>query len=342
MRLFRLLSLRLALLLALAPAIAHAQQANPVPRIEPEAVMPVLSATSTASQNVAPPPALAKTGPYRHRPIHRANIRHRAHFRVHPAPSTAAATIVSANAAARIDPDPFFWRNAIQQYAYADGALYQVYASPGRVTDIALQPGEELAGTGPVAAGDTVRWIIGDTVSGNGKGKQIHLLVKPTRPDLATNLVINTDRRTYHLELRAQPSTYMAAISWTYPQDALIALQVASAEARKVEPVATGLDAAALNFGYRIDGEKVPWRPLRIFDDGRQTFIEFPAGIATGDMPPIFVSGQDGSAELVNYRVRGRYMIIDRLFDVAELRLGTRKTQQVIRLSREPSSKDRR
>jgi type IV secretion system protein VirB9 len=98
------------------------------------------------------------------------------------------------------------------------------------VTDIALQEGEELAGSGPVAAGDTVRWIIGDTVSGSGPGKRIHLLVKPTRPDLVTNLVINTDRRTYHLELRAA-GTYMAALSWTYPQDALIALRAAADEA---------------------------------------------------------------------------------------------------------------
>src|SRR3546814_11423874 len=78
--------------------------------------------------------------------------------------------------------------------------------------------------SGPVAAGDTVRWIIGDTVSGSGATARVHILVKPTRPDVSTNLVINTDRRTYHLELRATASTYMASVSWTYPQDQLIAL----------------------------------------------------------------------------------------------------------------------
>jgi type IV secretion system protein VirB9 len=35
----------------------------------------------------------------------------------------------------------------------------------------------------PVAAGDTVRWIIGDTESGTGASKQVHILVKPTRPN---------------------------------------------------------------------------------------------------------------------------------------------------------------
>ena len=72
--------------------------------------------------------------------------------------------------------------NAMQVYPFTDGALYQVYAAPGQITDIALQPGEQLVGSGPVAAGDTVRWIIGDTESGAGATQQVHILVKPTRP----------------------------------------------------------------------------------------------------------------------------------------------------------------
>ena len=240
-----------------------------------------------------------------------------------------------ANATARIEPDHSAWLNAIQQYPYADGALYQVYAAPGRVTDITLQAGEELAGPGPVAAGDTVRWIIGDTVSGAGASKQVHILVKPTRADLVTNLVINTDRRTYHLELRATPATYMAAISWTYPQDMLVALRVSRAEADRVAPVAAGIDPAALNFRYRINGDKAAWRPVRAFDDGRQTYVEFAEGIATAEMPPLFVLGADGNAELVNYRVQGRYMIVDRLFSAAELRLGGKKQAQRVRIVRD-------
>ncbi|AEO47296.1 TrbG/VirB9 family P-type conjugative transfer protein [Rhodospirillum rubrum] len=82
------------------------------------------------------------------------------------------------------------------------------------MTDVALQEGEQLVGSGPVAAGDTVRWIIGDTESGTGATKRIHILVKPTRPSLQTNVVINTDRRTYLLELHATARTYMASVSW--------------------------------------------------------------------------------------------------------------------------------
>jgi len=240
-----------------------------------------------------------------------------------------------ANDAARVQPDGSDWLNAIQKYPYSDGALYQVYTAPGQITDIALQAGEELAAQGPVAAGDTVRWIIGDTISGAGAGRQVHILVKPTRPDIATNLIINTDRRTYHIELRATPATYMAAVSWSYPEDELMALRSASRALEKEQPIASGIDLSALDFRYRIDGDRPSWRPLRVFDDGRQTYIEFPPTIATGEMPPLFVSGADGSAELVNYRVQGRFMIVDRLFSSAELRLGTKKSQQRVRIERD-------
>jgi type IV secretion system protein TrbG len=223
--------------------------------------------------------------------------------------------------------------NAIQVYPFSDGALYQVYAAPGEITDIALEPGEQLVGSGPVAAGDTVRWIIGDTESGIGAAKRIHILVKPTRADLITNLVINTDRRTYHLELHSDEKTYMASVSWAYAEDQLIALRQQNAAADAAAPVATGVDINALNFRYRIEGDNPAWRPLRAFDDGRQVFIEFPSGISQGELPPLWVIGAEGDGQLVNYRVKGNHMIVDRLFGAAELKLGG-KHQQTVRIVR--------
>jgi type IV secretion system protein TrbG len=238
----------------------------------------------------------------------------------------------AANHAVRVEPHAQGFVNAIQQYPWADGALYQVYARPGNVTDIALQEGEKLVGPGPVAAGDTARWMIGDTVSGTGPASRVHILVKPVRTDIATNLVIHTDRRTYHIELRANPSVYMASVSWTYPQDELIALHAQQAEAERVAPITTGMDPALLDFRYEIKGDDPDWRPLRAFNDGVRVFVEFPESIAQGELPPLFVLGANGEAELVNYRVSGRYMIVDRLFGRAELRLGGRKGQQTVRI----------
>ena len=252
-----------------------------------------------------------------------------------PEPTDPAARVNQANAAARIQPVRDGFINAMQVYPYTGGALYQVYTAVGQITDIALQPGETLAGSGPVAAGDTVRWIIGDTLSGSGATQQVHILVKPTRAELMTNLIINTNLRTYHMELRSTERTYMASVSWQYPQDQLIALRRQNSQAEAAQPVASGVDLANVNFRYAIDGDRAPWRPLRAFDDGRQVFIEFPRGIAQGEMPPLFVVGPEGNtSELVNYRVRGRHMIVDRLFAAAELRLGTGDTQRRVRITR--------
>jgi type IV secretion system protein VirB9 len=252
-----------------------------------------------------------------------------------PEPSDPAARVRQANAAARVQPVRDGFINAMQVYPFTDGALYQVYCAVGEITDIALQPGEQLVGSGPVAAGDTVRWIIGDTQSGTGTTAQVHILAKPTRPELVTNLIINTDRRTYHMELRSDEKTYMASVSWQYPQDQLIALRRQNAEAQAVQPVATGVDLARINFRYSIEGDRAPWRPLRAFDDGRQVYVEFPTGIAQGEMPPLFVIGPAGkTSELVNYRVRDNYMIVDRLFAAAELRFGDKNSEKRVRIVR--------
>jgi type IV secretion system protein TrbG len=242
--------------------------------------------------------------------------------------------ITQANEAARMQPVRDGFINAVQIYPFSAGALYQVYAAPGQVTDIALQPGEQLVGAGPVAAGDTVRWIIGDTESGAGDQRQVHILVKPTRPELQTNLVINTNRRTYHMELRSTEKTYMASVSWQYPQDQLIALRRHSARAVAAQPVAAGADISKLNFRYRIEGDAAPWRPLRAFDDGQKVYIEFPSGIGQGEIPPLFVIGPSGGSELVNYRARQNFYVVDRLFAAAELRLGDKHSQRRVRIVR--------
>jgi len=212
----------------------------------------------------------------------------------------------------------------VRTFSYAEYASYPVPTAPGRVTDIALEPGETL---GSVASGDTARWVIGDTTSGTGDELRAHVLVKPIESGLATNLVITTDRRVYHLNL-ISGGTAAVGVSWTYPAGALLALQPRSNPARTAA-LSSMLPLDRLNFGYAIRGDKPQWRPLRAFDDGRQTYIEFPPGLLSDEAPPLFVIGADGAPELVNYRISGRHYVVDRLFDAAELRVGTKKAQVV-------------
>ena len=232
------------------------------------------------------------------------------------------ARVEAANGAARIEPRREGYFNAVQVFPYSPGGLYQVYVAPGQVTDIALEPGEQLTGSGPVAAGDTVRWIIGDTESGNGDTRRVHILVKPTRPAIETNLVVNTDRRTYLIELRAHERPYMPSVAWFYPESRGKSL-------RALPPVPVLPEIAQRRYRYAIEGDKPPWRPANAYDDGRKVYIEFSPGIVQGEMPPLFIIGPDGKPELVNSRTYGNVLIVDRLFAAAELRLGGEDQQKV-------------
>lgn len=247
-----------------------------------------------------------------------------------PPPADPKARVEQANAEASVAPTRAGYINAIQVWPFSDGALYQVYTSPGRVTVIRLQPGEELV---TVAAGDTVQWIVGDTTSGSGASQRVTVMVKPVRVGIKTNLVITTSRRTYLLELTATPKAWMASVSWTYPKDQMLALQAQAQAADAQAPVASGVSLDQLHFRYVITGDDPPWKPVRAFDDGRHVYIQFPAGIAQGELPPLFVVGLDGKGQLVNYRFHAPYDIVDRLFGAAELRLGGKKAA-VVRIER--------
>ncbi len=250
-------------------------------------------------------------------------------------PPTAATSpkdrVTAANAAARLEPVKDGYINAIQVYPYTKGALYQVYAAVNQVTDIALEPGEKLVA---VSAGDTVRWIVGDTTSGEGATAQVHILIKPVGSDIETNLVVTTDRRSYYVELRSAEKTYMASVSWTYPASDLIALKARQerTETAGAAIADTGVNLDQLRFRYRLEGD-APWKPRQVFDDGARVYIQFPSGLAQSEAPPLFIIGSDGKPALVNYRMRGTTYIVDRLFAAAELRLGT-APQRVVRIVR--------
>lgn len=237
--------------------------------------------------------------------------------------------VTNANAAARIEPRREGYYNAIQVYPWSEGALYQVYAAPGQITDIALERGERLTGAGPIAAGDTARWIIGDTESGSGTSRRVHVLVKPTREDISTNLVIATDRRVYMIELRAREALYMPSVAWTYP-----AMPTGKRQPAIAAPIIPAPAARNYRYGLQVEGTSPPWRPVSVFDDGRRSYVVFPRGIAQGEMPPLFVLGPDGEAQIVNSRIHGNVLIVDRIFAAAELRLGSGERQQVVRIVR--------
>ena len=169
--------------------------------------------------------------------------------------------------------------------------------------------------------------MVEETTSGDLADPRTLLLVKPTRAGIRTNIVLATDRRTYLIEAIAiEGRAYSAQTAWRYADE--------SSRSNATDINGVALDG--LNFRYRIDtvrGQPPRWRPVRVFDDGRRTYVEFPLDITTSEAPPLFL--RDGpDVALVNYRVAGNRYVIDRLFDVAELRLGGQR-QTIVRISRE-------
>jgi len=251
------------------------------------------------------------------------------------APRLATDKVAAVNRAAMIGPRQGAFINATEVYPWSEGSIFRLYTCPGRVSDIALEPGETLIS---VAAGDTVRWIVGDTTSGRENSQREHILVKPTAAGLSTNLLILTSRRSYHVDLVSTAGSAMAAVSWSYPKDSLISLAPPAAPVppAKEDKADSAFDPSALNFGYAVSGDAMPWRPIRAFDDGRHVYIEFSPEISAREAPPLFVT--DGKVpELVNYRMQGHYYVVDRLFERAELRLGD-KPQHIVAISRNARS----
>lgn len=283
---------------------------------------PASAVTTTTTTSVAP---VAKAAAPR-RPQRRSAPRTYAR----PGPLS---TVQSANSSARDYPTSGAYINSALYYDFEPGRLYTVHASPHFLTAITLRPGEKLISK---AAGDTIRWVLGETVQGAGASQQVIVMVKPIRGNLRTNIILTTDQRTYLLDARSyEGDTYTSVISWNYPQEEMRDAQAArAAEAQSV--VASGLAIDSLHFGYdvrAIHSRKPSWQPIRVFDDGLKTYIQFPTNMAATQAPPLFLIGSDKQVQLVNYRYLNGYYIVDRLIDVAELRLGE-KNQTVVRITR--------
>ncbi|HRE44644.1 MAG TPA: TrbG/VirB9 family P-type conjugative transfer protein [Terricaulis sp.] len=223
-----------------------------------------------------------------------------------------------ANQAARQRPGREGFEAARYIYTYAQGAIFELYANPNFISTILLETGETLTS---VAAGDTSRWQVSEAIAEGEHGLRTMLLVKPAAIGLRTNIVLVTDRRTYLVEAISQAGeAYSAEIAWCYPHS---------------DAAHASTSAGAFNFDYRVRvvrGSRPVWAPVRVFDDGQRTWIEFSAATAASELPPLFVITGEG-AELVNYRIDGRRYVVDRVFDRAELRLGVR-APQIVRIER--------
>jgi type IV secretion system protein TrbG len=230
----------------------------------------------------------------------------------------------------RSAPTPWAFANGIIVLTYDPGSIYHIDTMPGRLTDLQLQPGEALVS---VTGADTERWKVEESASGEGTAKRAHILVKPLRAGLTTNMVITTSKRAYHLDVISGDATYLTAISWHYPEDAQRRWDQEERSRKPQDPLASLINHAVIRYtNYTIRTRTIlppSWMPIEVFDDQEKTFIKFPPTLKTGEAPVLYVVSPQGDPQLVNYHPRGDYYIVDRLFDKAELRVGEGKHRVV-------------
>jgi type IV secretion system protein TrbG len=221
-----------------------------------------------------------------------------------------------------------------------------VVCAPIHVCDIELQPGEVVQGAPHI--GDAVRWRISPAVSGTAEQRVIHLIVKPTEADLDTNLIIPTDRHTYHLRLVSSTTRYVSSVAFYYPEDQQkpwsdLAKETHHSSSSGTGGSDTGSDMPTvavnrLNFNYRIKvvKGKPQFRPLRAMDDGYHTYISMNEDITQQDAPILVGISSSGTEQMVNYRLKGNLFVIDGTLAKLALISGVGKQQQRIELTRDP------
>lgn len=218
------------------------------------------------------------------------------------------------------------------QYAYNQGQQPVISTTPYQQTVISLQPGERFTN---VSTADPQRWSYSVAYSGTGADKRVNVLVTPAVPNISTNMVITTDRRLYDLKLVSTlDNHYIRDVRFWYPEDMVNAWNdIAEQQANGVDVAAVpNIDLNHLNFDYAISSSGwhgTRWKPTRIFDDGKQTFIQMPSSISSGDLPTLFVmNGQN--QELVNYRYKAPYFVVDKIFQQAALLSGVGSNQKQV------------
>lgn len=250
------------------------------------------------------------------------------------------------------------------QFVFGE-SMPTIVCAPFKVTDLELQPGE----TGnEIEIGDDQRWV--KKVAGSGEDpKTLHVLLRPKQIGIETTLVITTDLRTYRLRLRSDEKDFMAHVSFVYhdglapkkavaeapppdpsppPAPAVPKAHVAMVEPVRKKPTSPPREGKAVvllgkaseveDDHYRVSGS-APWRPKRVYTDGKKTYIELPENVQ--ETPVLFQLKKGGFLGLghrlsqVNARVHGRWYVADTVLDRAALLSGVGSGQTKVTITRE-------
>ena len=219
-------------------------------------------------------------------------------------------------------------REAIQRvstiFSYYKNNIYEIYTKPNYLTTIKLDKGEEINFIG---GGDTERWLLEQAKGGDDNRNYVY--IKPIESGLLTNLVINTNKKTYYLNIESSETMYNPLVEWIYPYDEKIAVFKSEQVNEKLESGSV----ESLNFEYKITENIYTWSPKEVFDDGTKTYLIMKKQMFSSEAPVFYV--KDGkNLNLVNYRLKDNKIIIDRIFKEGVLKLG-KKTIKIKNLAGE-------
>ncbi|MCU1329725.1 MAG: P-type conjugative transfer protein TrbG [Bryobacterales bacterium] len=231
------------------------------------------------------------------------------------------------------EPAPSTKENGPLVYQFEE-PIPTINCTPERLTTIFLEPGESVQSK-PVM-GDTLRWEYELLTSGSGPAARTSIVLKPKRPDIMTDIVIATDRRSYQLRVASQALVHDSEVRFTYPLTGNFPEYQAQQEklagwrSCRLAPA-----APPLNFAYSVTAkESLPFTPRAVYDDTHQTFLKMPPSAKDWGTAVLQTGGPNG-CETVNYRVNGDSWVIDRLFDSAELVSGSGKKAQRVSILRD-------
>jgi type IV secretion system protein TrbG len=231
-----------------------------------------------------------------------------------------------------------------------------------QLTDIELQPGEVVT---QLNVGDSTRWSVESAVSGSGSEQIQHIIVKPRDIGLSTSLVVTTDRRTYHLLLVSDAADFMHNVTFLYgtvgtvstnpdteplnPAPSPTPRAIASSDAApphhgddKQVRLVSREEPDDADESYRITGS-ADWKPVQVYTKGGKTYLEMPSSMRHKEAPVLFeekrVSWFHHEKVLVNYRVHGKWYVVDRVLDSAALISGVGGGQEKVTIQHVDNAK---
>lgn len=206
-------------------------------------------------------------------------------------------------------------KNGVQtNFVYNEDAMYTIYCRVNYLTAIMLAPNEQIIS---VSGGDTARWQKSQTRTGSSVGTRQIIYIKPFSINLRTNLIINTTKRMYNINLISAKSWYNPVIKWMYPDEEI------KIQEKKQKTIITMGNLSEHNYDYTVSNTKYDFSPSTIFDDGKKTYFV----LKNIQELPVFYIREDGSKQLqiVNFRIKGNYYIVDRIFKEGVLKRGKRR-----------------